>query len=86
MIPTGYTRRQLLRELNDLDRYLAYQGLQSRQQLTTMVQTKDDLDYHHALQTRLRMMFAMHIALTWSLAVMIAVHVVLVYRFQGAVL
>jgi hypothetical protein len=86
MIPTGYTRRQLLRELNDLDRYLAYQGLQSRQQLATMVQTKDDLDYHHALQTRLRMMFAMHIALTWSLAVMIAVHVVLVYRFQGAAL
>ena len=86
MIPTGYTRRQLLRELNDLDRYLAYQGLQSRQQLATMVQTKDDLDYHYALQTRLRMMFAMHIALTWSLAVMIAVHVVLVYRFQGAVL
>jgi hypothetical protein len=86
LMPTGYTRRQLLRELNDLDRYLAEQGLRSRQQLATMVQTKDDLDYHHALQTRLRMMFAMHVALTWSLAVMIAVHVVLVYRFQGTVL
>lgn len=84
LIPTGYTRRQLLRELNDLDRYLAHQGLQSRQQLASMVQAKDDLDYHYALQTRLRMMFAMHIALTWSLAVMIAIHVVLVYRFQGA--
>jgi len=85
LIPTGYTRRQLLRELHDLDRYLAVQGLQSRQQLATMVQTKDDLDYHYALQTRLRTMFAMHIALTWSLAIMIAIHVVLVYRFQGAV-
>ena len=83
LVPTGYTRRQLLRELSDLDRYLAAQGLQSRQQLASMVQAKDDLDYHHALQTRLRTMFAMHIALTWSLAVMIAVHVVLVYRFQG---
>jgi hypothetical protein len=86
LIPTGYTRRQILRELNDLDRYLANEGLQSRQQLATMVQTKDDLDYHYALQTRLRMMFAMHIALTWSLTIMIAVHVLLVYRFQGAVL
>ena len=86
LIPTGYTRRQILRELNDLDRYLADKGLQSRQQLAAMVQTKDDLDYHYALQTRLRMMFAMHIALTWSLAIMIAVHVVLVYRFQGAML
>ncbi len=83
LIPTGYTRRQLLRELADLDRYLAAKGLQSRMQLAAMVQSKDDLDYHYALQTRLRTMFAMHIALTWSLAVMIAVHVVLVYRFQG---
>ncbi len=83
LIPTGYTRRQLLRELADLDRYLAAKGLQSRLQLASMVQSKDDLDYHYALQTRLRTMFAMHIALTWSLAVMIAVHVVLVYRFQG---
>ncbi len=86
LVPTGYTRRQLVRELSDLDRYLAQKGLQSRQELTLMVQAKDDLDYHYALQTRLRMMFAMHIALTWSLAVMIAVHVVLVYRFQGTTL
>lgn len=86
LIPNGFTKRQLLRELHDLDRYLAHQGLQSRKQLTHMVQTKDDLDYHYALQTRLRTMFAMHIALTWSLAIMIAVHVVLVYRFQGTVL
>lgn len=85
-VPTGFTRRQLLRELHDLDRYLAEQGLQSRMQLATMVQTKDDLDYHYALQTRLRTLFVMHIALTWSLAVMIAIHVVLVYRFQGTVL
>lgn len=85
-VPTGFTRRQLLRELHDLDRYLAEQGLQSRMQLAMMVQTKDDLDYHYALQTRLRTLFVMHIALTWSLAVMIAIHVVLVYRFQGTVL
>ncbi len=85
-VPTGFTRRQLLRELHDLDRYLAEQGLQSRMQLATMVQTKDDLDYHYALQTRLRTLFVMHIALTWSLAVMIAIHVVLVYRFQGTLL
>ena len=86
LVPTGFTRRQLFRELHDLDRYLAEQGLQSRRQLATMVQTKDDLDYHYALQTRLRTLFAMHIALTWSLAVMIAIHVVLVYRFQGTLL
>jgi hypothetical protein len=84
VLPTGYTRRQLLRELGDLDRYLGPKGAQSQQRLIAMVQAKDDLDFHYALQTRLRIMFALHVALTWSLALMIAVHVVLVFRFQGS--
>ena len=85
-VPNGVQRRHLLRELNDLDRYLAEQGSASRQQLIELVKSKDDLDYHQALQTRLRMMFALHVSLTWALALMIAVHVVLVYRFAGAML
>jgi hypothetical protein len=83
-IPNGVKRRHLLRELNDLDRYLAEQGIARRHQLTSMVKAKDDLDYHQALQLRLRMLFAFHIALTWALALLIGVHVVLVYRFSGA--
>ncbi len=83
-IPNGVQRRHLLRELNDLDRYLAEQGTARRQQLATMVKVKDDLDYHEALQLRLRMLFAFHISLTWALALLIGVHVVLVYRFSGA--
>ncbi len=86
MLPTGYTRRQLLQELTDLQRYLGSQGIQNQQQLISMVQSKDDLDFHFALQTRLRLMFALHVALTWALALMIAVHVVLVFRFQGTML
>jgi hypothetical protein len=83
-LPTGVKRRQLLRELNDLDRYLAESGVVHRQRLSSLVHWKDDLDYHLALQTRLRWLFAAHVALTWTLALMVAVHVVLVYRFQGA--
>ena len=86
IVPNGLRRRSLLRELNDLDRYLAEHGIQSRQSLSAMVQAKDDLDFQHALQTRLRTMFMLHVSLTWALALMIAVHVVLVYRFQGAML
>jgi hypothetical protein len=86
LVPNGITRRQLLRELNDLDRYLAERGTESRQRLVTMVKSKDDLDYHMALQTRLRMLFVCHVSLTWALALMIGVHVVLVYRFQGSML
>ncbi len=84
LIPNGVKRRLLLRELNDLDRYLAQQGIASRQALVAMVKAKDDLDYHQALQFRLRLMVAFHISLTWTLALMIGVHVVLVYRFSGA--
>ncbi len=84
LLPTGFTRRQLLRELGDLSRYLGSQGIQNQQRLIAMVQSKDDLDFHYALQMRLRLMFALHVALTWSLAMMIAVHVILVLRFQGA--
>lgn len=84
LAPTGFRRRALLRELGDLDRYLGERGLQSRANLAAMIKVKDDLDFHHAIQTRLKILFAAHFALTWSLAILIAVHVVLVYRFQGA--
>ncbi len=86
VVPNGIKRRQLLRELDDLQRYLAESGSESRRQLMHMVQSKDDLDYHLALQSRLRLLFALHVALTWTLALMIGVHVALVYRFQGVML
>lgn len=84
LFPNGVKRRRLLRELSDLDRYLADNGAENRQALSQMVKAKDDLDYHYALQTRLKLMFTMHVSMTWALAVMIGVHVVMVYRFQGA--
>ncbi|MCA9127683.1 MAG: hypothetical protein KDB22_11380 [Planctomycetales bacterium] len=85
-VPNGFKRRQLLRELNDLDRYLAEKGVSSRRALSDMVKTKDDLDYQSALQGRLRTFFMLHVSLTWSLILMIGVHVVLVYRFHGSIL
>lgn len=83
-LPTGGTRRQLLRELDDLDRYLDAQGIAYRQRLSSLVIKKDDTDFHRALQLRLRMLVTSHVALTWSLVLLIVVHVVLVLRFQGA--
>jgi hypothetical protein len=86
LLPTGSRRRQLLRELEDLDRYLAADGLKHRRMLSAMVQSKDDLDFHYALQTRLRYFYTAHFALTWTLLILIGVHVVLVLRFSGAML
>lgn len=84
--PTSAKRRQLIRELEDLDRYLSMGGLDCRRQLSSMVQSKDDLDYQSALQARLKLFFAMHCALTWTLIILVTVHVTLVVRFSGALL
>lgn len=86
LLPTGGRRRQLLLELADLDRYLASGGLDCRRQLSSMVQSKDDLDYQLALQARLRWFFKVHVALTWSLVILVAVHVALVLGFSGKLL
>ena len=85
LFPSGRQRRLLLRELDDLQRYLAEQGNEARLRLSALVAAKDDLDFQDALQHRIRWIYALHVALTWALAMMIGVHVVLVYRFQGAV-
>ena len=84
IVPTGHKRRQLLRELDDLDRYLDNQSLAYRQRLSALVISKDDTDFHRAMQQRLRWLMTGHLIFTWSLLVMIVLHVVLVLRFQGA--
>jgi len=86
LLPTGNKRRRLLRELEELDRYLSTNTVDYRRQLSSMVQSKDDLDYQSALQYRLRVFFAAHFALTWTLVILVAVHVTLVVRFSGALL
>lgn len=85
LLPSGTKRRQLLSELQDLDRYLDAEGQTIRQKLSELVVRKDDTDFHSALQRRLRFLVACHVAFTWSLLLMIAVHVILVLRFQGAI-
>ena len=82
LVPNGIKRRQLLLELKDLERYLDSQSLQVKQRLSAMVKEKDDLDFHEALQIRLRLFTMLHFSLTWSLILLIAVHIVLVFRFQ----
>ncbi|MGN6544810.1 MAG: hypothetical protein ACTHK7_07160 [Aureliella sp.] len=82
-LPTGSKRRALLRELEDLDRYLDPDAREYRRQLAELVVARDDSDFHQALQRRLRFLVTSHVALTWSLLLMIAAHVVLALRFQG---
>ncbi len=86
LLPNGIQRRRQLRELANLERYLAERGNASRLALAQLVTHKDDLDYQYALQTRLRLFYTLHVALTWTLAMLVGVHVVLVFRFHGVML
>lgn len=86
LLPSGSQRRKLLQELEALDRYLSTKTLGYRRQLSSMVQSKDDLDYQSALQRRLKFYFAVHFSLTWTLIILVVVHVTLVLRFSGALL
>ena len=83
LMPTGRTRRQLIAEIEELDRFLAHDDRRISRELAMMVRKKDDLDYHTAMQGRLKMWLFVHIAMTWSLLIFSVVHGVLAHAFGG---
>ena len=83
LVPTGRTRRQLISEIEELDRFLARKDRSISRELAIMVRKKDDLDYHTALQGRLKLWLFVHIAITWSLLIFSVVHGVLAHSFGG---
>ena len=74
----------LQRELDNLERYLTPVELPVVAQLRELVQQKDDLDFHEALQTSLRAWLLAHVPLTYGLLLLIAAHLILVHAFAGA--
>lgn len=83
--PNGRLRRSLLAELKSLDRYLAPPLRSSAMTLGRLVQKKDDMDFHFALQGQLKLWLFLHIALTYSLIVMALIHTVLAHAFDGGI-
>ena len=81
--PTGRTRRQLIAEIEDLDRFLGEDQRTIGRQLSTMVKQKDDLDYHYALQGRLKVWMFAHIGMTYSLLLVAILHMILAHAFGG---
>ncbi len=76
--------RGLLAELASLDRYLGDREREAAKELAGLIEAKDSLDYHHALQGTLKGWLFVHIPLTYAMLVFIVVHVVLVHAFRGA--
>lgn len=81
--PTGRWRRQLVSEIEDLDRFLVADQRSDSRKLANMVRKKDDLDYHHAIQGRLKVWLFVHIGLTYSLLIAAITHGFLAHAFAG---
>lgn len=81
--PTGRVRRQLVAEIEELDRFLAVDQRNVSRGLKELVKRKDDLDYHQAVQGRLKVWLFVHIGLTYSLLAVSFLHMVLVHAFSG---
>ena len=70
-------------ELEDLRRYLNEPERAVLQQVAQLVRQKDGLDYHHALQTTLKLWLFVHLPLTYSLMIFSLLHLVVVFAFSG---
>jgi hypothetical protein len=79
--PTGHRRRRLLLGLNELERYMSRDVQAVSGQLAGLVRKRDELDFHFAIQLRLRLWVAVHATLATLLVVASLVHVVIVLNF-----
>ncbi len=70
-------RRTLLRELSAQHQYFEPQERTACDELVSLIERKDDLDFHYALQGTLRLWLFAHIGLTAALLVIAAVHALL---------
>ena len=74
----------MINELRVLERYLSTQERQTAAELAELIETKDNLDYHNAMQGALKCWLFVHIPLTYVLLPFVVVHVVLVHAFSGS--
>ncbi len=84
IFPNGRQRRQLVLEIEMLDRFLDLEQRKTSRRLIELVKAKDDLDYHAAIQGRLKGWLFIHIGLTYSLLTVACVHGVLAHAFRGS--
>ncbi len=75
----------LTNELRALERYLDDRERDTARELAELVEAKDNLDYHYAMQGVLKGWLFVHIPLTYVLLLFIALHVVVVHAFSGGV-
>ncbi|QDS95295.1 hypothetical protein FF011L_40880 [Roseimaritima multifibrata] len=83
-MPGGARKRRLLSRLRELDRYLEDETRQVAGRFAALVRMRDDLDYHYALQFRLRVWLVVHSMLSIGLLVWASAHALLALQFLGS--
>jgi hypothetical protein len=81
--PSSALRKALMAELTEQSRYLSDSERKTAEQLFTLVRQRDDLDYHEALQWRLKAWLFVHIALTYPLLLTAGLHAWTAHLFYG---
>ena len=83
--PSSQLRNQLQGELANLSRYCSDSELEASRKLGRLIDQRDDLDYHQALQGQLKMWLFGHIGLTYVLLLIAILHAILAHAFCGGV-
>lgn len=81
--PTSRRRKALLAELTEATRYLSDAERKTAEQLFALIRKRDDLDFHEAIQWRLKSWMFVHICLTYPLLAAASFHGWLAYLFTG---
>jgi hypothetical protein len=81
--PTSALRKLLMSDMSEATRYLSDAERHTAEELFALLRSRDDLDYHEALQWRLRVWLIAHIALTYPLLAAAILHAWLAYVFYG---
>jgi len=78
-------RQRLLREVASLRRYLDDREQAAADEIEQLIEDKDALDYHHAMQWLLKAWLFVHLPLTYALMILAVVHAVLMHTFVGVI-
>lgn len=84
--PTSRLRNTLRNELSNLQRYCSESELVAGERLSRLIDKRDDLDYHQALQGALKWWMFLHIGLTYALVSVATLHAIMAHAFRGNVL
>ena len=83
LMPSSKLRKTLLAELTEVRRYLSDAERRQSEELFALVRKRDDLDYHEALQWRLKWWLWAHLTLTYPLLLTAVLHAWLAHAFYG---